>query len=70
MAGRHASRLSRSDRLYVRGGRALGALLGVVRHHRALGERLKAAGGDRQMMDEEIVGLFIPGDEPSGRDDR
>ena len=70
MAGHHASRFSRSDRLYVRGGRALGALLGVVRHLRALGERLKAAGGDRHVMYEEIVPLLIPGDEPSGPHDR
>src|SRR4051812_22227255 len=35
--------LVRLERLHVRGGRALGALLGVVRDLRALGKRLEAA---------------------------
>src|SRR5215468_8035864 len=53
-----------SDRLNVLSGRALGALLGVVGHLRALGERLEAAAGDRRMMDEQVLALVIRRDEP------
>src|SRR5450755_2090561 len=51
------------DRLNVRGGRALGALLGVVGHLRALAERLEAAAGDRRVMAEEVLALVIGRDE-------
>src|SRR3954452_23761942 len=52
-----------SDLLNVRCGRALLALLLVVAHLRALGERLEAAALDRGVMDEKILAAFIGRDE-------
>src|SRR6478672_2949801 len=52
-----------SDLLNVRCGRALLALLLVVAHFRALGERLEAAALYRRMVDEEILAALVRRDE-------
>src|SRR3954469_8760244 len=52
-----------SDLLNVRCGRALLALLLVVAHLRALGERLEAAALDRGVVDEEVLAALIGRDE-------
>ena len=64
MAGRQELRLVCLDRLNVRGGWALRALLGVVGHLRAFGERLKAAAGE-SMSDGRrgVLALIIGRDE-------
>src|SRR3954471_3242519 len=49
--------------LDVRGGGALCALLGVVAHLRALGERLEAVPLDRAVMHEQILARVIRRDE-------
>src|SRR5438270_5700281 len=51
------------DRLDVRGRRALGALLGVVAHLRALGQRLEAVALDRAVVHEQILAGVIRRDE-------
>src|SRR5205809_7703307 len=56
-------RLEALERLDVRGGGALGALLAVVAHLRALGERLEAAALDRAVVDEQILAVVIRRDE-------
>src|SRR5436190_22109669 len=48
----------------VRGCRALRALLCVVAHLRALGQRLEAAALDRAVMHEQVLALVIGRDEP------
>src|SRR5262245_16679970 len=48
----------------VRRRRALGALLGVVTHFRAVGQRLEAAALDRVVMHEQVLAGLIWGDEP------
>src|ERR1700733_14006306 len=53
-----------SERLDVRGSGALGALLGVVAHLRALGQRLEAVALDRTVMYEQILAGVIGRDEP------
>src|SRR4051812_5658058 len=50
--------------LDVRGGRALGALLGVVTHLCALVQRLEAAALDRAVMNEHVLAGVIRRDEP------
>src|SRR6476469_4177694 len=52
-----------SDLLNVRCGRALLALLLVIAHLRALGERLEAAALDRRMVNEEVLAALIRSDE-------
>src|SRR4051794_30907815 len=51
------------ERLDVRGRRALRALLGVVAHLRALGERLEAAPLDRAVVHEQVLAAVIGRDE-------
>src|SRR2546421_6185722 len=51
------------ERLDVRGRRALGALLGVVAHLGALGQRLEAAALDRVVVHEQILAVVIRRDE-------
>src|SRR5436190_16712511 len=62
-AGR-GRQLGLDDRLHVRGGGALGALLGVVAHLRAVSQRLEAAALDRAVMHEQILAGVIGCDEP------
>src|SRR3954447_18848904 len=52
-----------SDLLNVACGRALLALLLVVAHLRALGERLEAAPLDRRVVDEEVLAALVWRDE-------
>src|SRR3954453_13719821 len=52
-----------SDLLNVRCGRALLALLLVVAHLRALGERLEAAALDRRVVDKEVLAALVRRDE-------
>src|SRR5215207_11774741 len=52
------------EHLDVRGRRALGALLGVVAHLRAVGQRLEAAALDRVVMHEQVLAGLIWCDEP------
>src|SRR5438132_10800119 len=56
-------RLEALERLDVRGGGALGALLAVVAHLRALGERLEAAALDRAVVNEQILAVVVRRDE-------
>src|SRR3954454_4668184 len=59
-----STRVGLDDRLHVRGSRALVALLGVVAHLRAVGQRLEAAALDRAVMHEQILAGVIGCDEP------
>src|SRR5205823_11779246 len=52
------------DQLDVGRRRALRALLGVIAHLRALGERLEAAALDRAVVNEKVLTGVIRGDEP------
>src|SRR3954452_11005695 len=52
------------ERLDVRRGRALRAVLGVVAHLRALGKRLEAAPLDRRVVNEQVLAGFVRCDEP------
>src|SRR5437764_11922342 len=53
------SRSGESEHPHVGCGRALLALLGVVGHLCALGQRLEAVAGDRGLMDEQVLAAVI-----------
>src|SRR5919108_6204662 len=53
----------RLERLDVRRSRALGALLGLVAHLRALGQRLEAVALDRAVVNEQVLACVIRCDE-------
>src|SRR3954470_17981283 len=56
--------IRRLDRRDVDGGRALGALLGVVLDPGALGEGAEAVSRDPGEMDEEVLAGLVGRDEP------
>lgn len=58
-----ANRAADLDRLDVRGRRALGTLLGLVAHLRALGQRLVAVALDCAVVYEQILAGVIGRDE-------